>query len=113
MPKPIYKAQTRPYQEDINDLIGEQELAKGRGPDKQKRKARGIADHGFSQNGHMYEKTNIGGKANHNHFIQQDWNTKKFKLIRRVPKTNGVGTDAYHSEHSSFEEAVEHSKKHS
>jgi hypothetical protein len=39
MSKLIYKSE-KPYSQDINDLI-EEDLEKGRGPDKQKRKTRG------------------------------------------------------------------------
>lgn len=41
MSKPIYKAQEKPYQDDINDLIEADEIAKGRGPDKEPRNRRG------------------------------------------------------------------------
>lgn len=34
----VRKAQERPYQADINDLVEAEEMAKGRGPDKQPRK---------------------------------------------------------------------------
>lgn len=39
MSKPIYKP-SKPYAEDINNLVEADELAKGRGPDKKKRKPR-------------------------------------------------------------------------
>lgn len=40
-PNLMYGAQVRPYTGDINDLIELDEIEKGRGPDKQQRKARG------------------------------------------------------------------------
>lgn len=101
--------------QDINDMVEDYEIQKGRGPDLKPRKKRGegSADHGFTENGHQHEKKNVGGQVNHNHYIHQDWNTKKWHLNRRVPKVGSIGTDSHKTEHSSFEEAVAHSKKHS
>ncbi len=66
MSKLIYKSK-KPYAEDLNDLIEDQELEKGRGPDKQKRKSRSSGESDLSDqirhHDYLARQANLQGRS--------------------------------------------------